>query len=450
MKRRKKPNKGDYQYLLDKVKTHSHNVNFPSIENNQDFKLLDYNTCFTIEELNNHLFINNILYKNTEHNKELNRQIKCIKVLLKPNKKQISIFNRWFNAFILMYNKTIHFIKSRRFSGDDTILNWKILRTTYLKDARDKIIESSGLKDNPKTRIKAHILDEAIKTACAKYKTCLTLYKSGYIKHFKINYWKTNRISRMIILESSFITKKGLLHNVLGNLKGVRDGREYDLSTIDSTTTLVYNKNDKTYNLYIPVRTVIENYNNRSFISLDPGVRTFLTGVSNDKCIKIGDGLNNKIRGLLDRKDKTLSNTSVPSKKKRIIELRINRKIRNITSELHWKTIDYLTKNFKTIFIGDLSSKNISLNESSSLDCMTKRISYSLGFYKFRTRLEYKAGIRGCRVVLVDECYTSKTCSCCGVLNKSLGGNKIFKCNDCKHIIDRDLNGAINILLKCL
>ena len=48
----------------------------------------------------------------------------------------------------------------------------------------------------------------------------------------------------------------------------------------------------------------------------------------------------------------------------------------------------------------------------------------------------------------LPEEYTSKTCSCCGSLNTKLGSSKIFNCPSCKVILDRDENGARNILLK--
>jgi putative transposase len=46
--------------------------------------------------------------------------------------------------------------------------------------------------------------------------------------------------------------------------------------------------------------------------------------------------------------------------------------------------------------------------------------------------------------------YTSKTCGCCGKINKSLGSKKTFACPNCKFTIDRDINGARNIMLKVL
>ena len=53
-------------------------------------------------------------------------------------------------------------------------------------------------------------------------------------------------------------------------------------------------------------------------------------------------------------------------------------------------------------------------------------------------------------MVEVGEAYTSRTCGLCGTLNHDLGGAKTFQCVDehCGVQIDRDVNGARNILLR--
>jgi putative transposase len=47
----------------------------------------------------------------------------------------------------------------------------------------------------------------------------------------------------------------------------------------------------------------------------------------------------------------------------------------------------------------------------------------------------------------VDESYTSKTCTNCGVMN-DVKDSERYECKSCKIEIDRDLNGARNIMLK--
>ena len=49
---------------------------------------------------------------------------------------------------------------------------------------------------------------------------------------------------------------------------------------------------------------------------------------------------------------------------------------------------------------------------------------------------------------IINEWMTSKMCSRCGEINEKLKGNKIYKCERCGLIIDRDINGARNIHIK--
>lgn len=116
--------------------------------------------------------------------------------------------------------------------------------------------------------------------------------------------------------------------------------------------------------------------------------------------------------------------------------------------DLHWKTINYLTENYKNILIGDMSVKSIISNETSNLTKMTKRIANSLRFYEFRTRLEYKCKCTCSNYYKINERFTSKMCSNCGWINENLKGQKIFNCKECKKIIDRDVNGSRNIYIK--
>ena len=78
----------------------------------------------------------------------------------------------------------------------------------------------------------------------------------------------------------------------------------------------------------------------------------------------------------------------------------------------------------------------------------TKRLMYVYRFYQFKTRLTSKCIEHGCKLLIVDESFTSKTCGSCGCLNSLLGGSKNFICPTCGVEIDRDANGARNILIK--
>jgi putative transposase len=72
-----------------------------------------------------------------------------------------------------------------------------------------------------------------------------------------------------------------------------------------------------------------------------------------------------------------------------------------------------------------------------------------LQHYRFKQRLisRVKVSNRN-RLIIVNESYTSKTCTWCGYEHAKLGGSKMFNCPECHNKIPRDINGARNIYIK--
>ena len=66
----------------------------------------------------------------------------------------------------------------------------------------------------------------------------------------------------------------------------------------------------------------------------------------------------------------------------------------------------------------------------------------------FKEKLLNKCKDSDIKVIIRQEYYTSKTCTICGFLKHDLGSNKVYKCDECKTVIDRDINGARNIMLR--
>ena len=67
-------------------------------------------------------------------------------------------------------------------------------------------------------------------------------------------------------------------------------------------------------------------------------------------------------------------------------------------------------------------------------------------FYKFRIHLINKCREYGIKLMLVDKYYPStKRCSCCGKKNKLKLRDRIYRCEYCGLVMDRDENAAINI-----
>lgn len=68
-------------------------------------------------------------------------------------------------------------------------------------------------------------------------------------------------------------------------------------------------------------------------------------------------------------------------------------------------------------------------------------------FYEFKRQIQYKSEFYGIEFVEVPTFYpSSKTCSHCGAVKKELKlSDRIYKCEHCGLVIDRDLNASINL-----
>lgn len=251
--------------------------------------------------------------------------------------------------------------------------------------------------------------------------------------------------------ESIVITKKNIKRNtfyprslgILGNTNLMSEG----------DTRLV--KTQSGFYFHILVKSKVENQDNRfNVIALDPGVRTFMTGYSPDLGIEIANSDINKIYRLGMMRDKLVSKmTNVESRKRQKLKkawFRVSDKIKHLRDEVHWKTINWLVTNFKNVLIPEFSVSNMVTKNNRKLHKKTVRQMLSWSHYLFRKRLIQKAIVTGTNIWVTNESYTSKTCTNCGFEHTKLGGSKVFKCPNCNVIIDRDYNGARNILLRAL
>jgi len=70
-------------------------------------------------------------------------------------------------------------------------------------------------------------------------------------------------------------------------------------------------------------------------------------------------------------------------------------------------------------------------------------------FRRLQEIIEYKAKLKGIRVIYVDPAQTSSLCPICGE-KLSPNGHRVLKCKNCGFKADRDVVGSINIRLKAL
>jgi putative transposase len=420
--------------MVGKILKHKNDIFCP--DQNLIYDEVKLNTWFTIKES----LPENCNFEQHNYTVEKKEEIKykCKRIELDLTEKQKQIINIWLNTYADMYNESLRYIKEN-IDIDKKVIQFFYLRN-ILKNEKEELVEKSD--------IKVHDIDYAIKLACQNYKTGLTNFKKGYIKNFRIRYWRKNKSIKVMDLEKDNFKNNSIRKKILGDVKGYYNGERFNFDSIESDCRL--QKNEGKYYLYIPNLVVTTKNKERSKqITIDPRIRRFGTGITENKVVKIGEKCSDKLKEYLLRKDKIMSNENIDKNIKDKNEKMINKKISNLVNELHWKTINYLTKNYETVLIGNMSSKNI-VSKGGKLNKMTKRIALHLKFYKFRERLKYKCNISETKYGKIDEWMTSKMCSLCGNVNENLGGSEIYDCNKCKVKIERDVNGARNINIKAM
>jgi len=110
-----------------------------------------------------------------------------------------------------------------------------------------------------------------------------------------------------------------------------------------------------------------------------------------------------------------------------------------------------------TIIVGELNVKQMARKKKTTTsprkNKANKTLNHSIqntgSLGRFVQFLTYKAEKIGKRVIRIDESYTTQTCAECGRRVKRELSERDIKC-DCGHRMDRDLNSAINIMVKYL
>ena len=113
---------------------------------------------------------------------------------------------------------------------------------------------------------------------------------------------------------------------------------------------------------------------------------------------------------------------------------------------MHNKTIKFLCDNYGKIIIPPFETQK--MVSENKIDNRTSRSLMNLSYYKFLRKLKNRCKEYDIELAIRPEYYTSKTCTRCGNIKKDLKNADIYKCNICNLHIDRDTNGARNIMLR--
>jgi putative transposase len=305
----------------------------------------------------------------------------------------------------------------------------------------------------------------AVHEACTATKSGWTNLKRGNIRHFRLKFkTKENPHKSIAISQQMFsINKDGdivLAPEIFKNDKVFKIGKRQKKRIISSSGTLdvshdakLVKQHDAFYiMLSSSIATAPATVVTDRIAGIDPGVRTFMTCYSPHGVVEINhdSGLVKKLHDKIDslkgfRLGRPLHRSRRNRHRKKAI-MKHEHRLSNMIDELHWKSIRALLGEYDVLLYGDIKSQGIV--RGSNIPRLN-RIFNTLKFFKFKQRLMHKAAMLGKHVVLVNEAYTSQTCSHCGNIYKP-GSSKVYSCtnSECGCTFDRDVNAAKNMLVK--
>ena len=309
-----------------------------------------------------------------QKDKEIYNSIR-IKLILTDDQK--AIIDNWQAAYTEMYNKALIYIgtlypilkqrvsrkkllpyvSNKNRSKNINLNNIKIRK--QLETTRNNIINKYK---NP-IPIHSNTLDFAIDLIIGNYKSAITnTINNNFKQGFHIKKWKETRPSQNIQMSRSntiCTSKKNkgkLAFSKLGDLVYQYNGKQYNhinlipfelngtsfkINKIESDYKIGKNLIRNEYYVLISKKNLVptKEPNNNNTISLDPGLRVFMTALSNKKALFYGTNVDRRIKQKLRKINNIKNSKKISKSKKRKYERKYNIKIENLTNELHWKVM---------------------------------------------------------------------------------------------------------------
>lgn len=185
-----------------------------------------------------------------------------------------------------------------------------------------------------------------------------------------------------------------------------------------------------------------EQKHNGKIIGVDIGVKNLIATsdgefFKNQKYLARKERKIKRLHRFADRKEKDSTN------RKKAIKLLAKQyyKISCARKDSIHKMTDLITKNYEFICMESLNTKGMVRNHNLSKSIL------DASFGEIARQLEYKTKWRGGTLVKADRFFpSSKMCSNCGHIKDDLKlSHRIYCCDNCGFVIDRDLNAAINL-----
>lgn len=182
----------------------------------------------------------------------------------------------------------------------------------------------------------------------------------------------------------------------------------------------------------------------RGAVGVDLGIKHLAT-LSDGTVIPNPRALDARLKALR-KAQQALSRKTMGSVRRRKAKERVARlhaRIADARMDAINKATTMIARTYSVVCIEDLNVAGMVKNHH-----LAKAVQ-DASFYELRHQLEYKTAKTGARLHFVDRwCPSSKTCSNCGSVKAKLSlAERVYRCEHCGLVIDRDLNAAINIMV---
>ncbi len=351
---------------------------------------------------------------------------KSYKFRLYPNRKQEKKLETALDQACFLYNQLLDIHQQIYLGTKETLSEFDM--NNLLKDFKTENLHSQVKQNIPKR------ISDAFKAFFRRVRNGETpgfpkfhkrvFYKSITYPQYKQEIYPNNRL---------YVSKIGMIRVV----------KHRDIEGTIKTLT-IKKENDEWYANFscdeVPIEKVNNNFKSE-VEGLDVGIKKFLVcsderEFDNPKFLRRSE---KKLKRLQRRHSKKKKGSR--NRKKSIIKLaRQHTKITRQREDFHKKLARQLASEIRYIGIEDLNIQGMVKNH-----CLAKSIS-DVGWGSFFSYLKYYKTIFDGEIIEVGRFEpTSQTCSNCEHKQNMSLDKRIFECEGCGLIIDRDLNASFNI-----
>ena len=195
-------------------------------------------------------------------------------------------------------------------------------------------------------------------------------------------------------------------------------------------------------------------------LAIDLGIKTLVTGVNEQSRVYIVGGFkghqwyNRQLDTIRSKRDRCQKKSRRYLYLSRVYQ-RVSERKRNKHRDCLHKASHLIASRLveSTVVIGDLSQRQMVTKAHQEKNRQRNRAVFNdWALYSFVRMLEYKCQHAGKQLHRIDERYTSQDCSGCGTRQPMPLWKRTYRCGnpDCRLVLDRDVNSAVNILQRFL